>query len=79
MPFSLPSTLEKHMRKCVVNQKSLWPPVSHGTVAAVAAAGAVGAKSLLMPNNNIVPSAISGSNGGVTELPVRGGGSEEEL
>ena len=79
MPFSVASTLEKHMRKCVVNQKSLWPPVSHGTVAAVAAAGAVGAKSLLMPNNNIVPSAISGSNGGVTEPPVRGGGSEEEL
>jgi hypothetical protein len=23
MPFSVPSTLEKHMRKCVVNQNSL--------------------------------------------------------
>lgn len=41
MPFSVPSTLEKHMRKCVVNQNSA-NPVSAAAVAAAAAAVVAG-------------------------------------
>jgi hypothetical protein len=67
MPFSVPSTLEKHMRKCVVNNAANPAAAAAAVAAAAAAAAAVtsGSSTSGTSSNNGI-SALSGrpaSNG----------------
>ena len=70
MPFSVPSTLEKHMRKCVINNAP-----NSAAAAAIAAATAAASNNSVSSSTNLscVANGGSGSGGSVHGRPASTG------